>query len=338
MIDAAGRVDVDARTGARRRGTARRRGSSRPPPSPPEPRGAAPCSRRPPVLPADAATNTPPSTSDRTAAASASDRPKLHDITATAGRCALRATQSIPDSSDDSVPDAVAVEHLHRPDLRPRRHAVQARRRDPGDDGAVAVAVVGRVVDGVERRPGTALELRVRRVDPGVEHVDGHPGPGRLHGRRPSSGSARWSIRSSPQLPGGAACASDSRNVRGSGGAPARSGSTPSTPGVRAHPAQLRGVERRGEPGDRAAEHRGRRDPLAGRPAGVARRAVCTIQVAGSAAAVPAPARLAASAGRSPRQRAQGGSRCATLRGRELGVRDTIGGRVTPRRHGVTLV
>ncbi len=57
-----------------------------------------------PVLPAEAATNTPLSTSACTAAASASDRPKLHDITATAGRCALRVTQSIPASSDDSRP------------------------------------------------------------------------------------------------------------------------------------------------------------------------------------------------------------------------------------------
>ena len=56
-----------------------------------------------PELPAEAATNTPPSTSPRTAAASVADSPKLQDITATAGRCAFRDTQSIPASSDDSV-------------------------------------------------------------------------------------------------------------------------------------------------------------------------------------------------------------------------------------------
>jgi hypothetical protein len=65
-------------------------------------RGSAPQSSAP-ELPAEAATNTPPSTSPRTAAASVSDSPKLHDITATAGRCAFRETQSIPARSDDSV-------------------------------------------------------------------------------------------------------------------------------------------------------------------------------------------------------------------------------------------
>ena len=96
---------------------------------------------------------------DRTAAASVSDAPKLHDITATAGRCAFRATQSIPASSDDSVATPLQSSTFTDRTCACGATPCSRGRGDPGDDRAVAVAVVG-------GRRSTALNAGLRARPP----------------------------------------------------------------------------------------------------------------------------------------------------------------------------
>ena len=157
----------------------------------------------------------------------------------------------------------------------------QPRGGDPGDDGAVAVAVAGRAVDGVDRRLRAAAELRMCGVDR------------RCRARRPSrprrSPSCRAGRRAAgragrsgrgPSSPRAAAAASRTAHRAGFEGAPARSGSTPSTPGCARTTPSWPAVSGRREPGERAAVHRGRCDAPGLRDGrGVGRRGVRTTHV-----------------------------------------------------------